>query len=522
MLRYNRFIAVAGLVGSIAFIQAATENADFKSPGEWMFAEVRAENAVVQVSMQGTGFNWIDPYKSPEQREGFGSGFFIDTEGHLLTNYHVVAGAKSVFIMIPGVGRRLLAVSIVGVCPDLDVALLKLTPESYKSVIDTCGPINALEFSDSDKLYSSQDVLALGFPLGFHTRKSTTGSIGGRDFLHGQSLVHITAPINPGSSGGPLLNKEGKVVGITSASIVDAQNYNYIVPINDILIILKDLYKTPLVRLPGLSVGANRTTEAHARSLKNPLPAGAYVNNVLNHSMEEKAGIKVGDMIYKIIIDGAHYQLDEFGDVAVPWRKGEKISVEELLSRCRIGDPFAVIVYRAGERRELSCIFEQSVLPTVREIYVEYEPNEADYEIFGGIVVMQLRDNHVRLFEKAPQLDNLREFRDCARPVNRSKPALVITRIMPGSQAHLTECLMTGFILDKVNGRKVSTLKELREALILSTKNNAIALHVKDQYATVLDLSKVLRDEERLSRDFVFPITDTVKKLMATSKKRRA
>lgn len=487
------------------------------SVSEWAIAEARAENAVVQLWVQGTEFNWMDPYKSPDHRAGAGSGFFIDKEGHLLTNYHVVAGARSVFITIPGVGRHPLEVSIVGVCPDLDVALLKLTPQSYTIAVEACGGINALEFGNSDVLYNNEHVLALGFPLGFHTRKGTTGTVGGRDFINGQPLVHITAAINPGNSGGPLLNKVGKVVGINTGGWAETEGYNYIVPINDVLIILSDLYKTKLVRRPEIAIGANHTTEAHAQSLHNPIPAGLYVHYVTKNSVEEKAGIAVGDMIYEIAVNNVAYKVDEFGEVSVPWRKGEKISTAELLSRCRIGDPITVVLYRSGERKVLHFTYSTSQLPSVRRVIIEYEPEEADYEIIGGLVIMQLRLNHVMAFEKSPNMGGLKEFRDCARPTNRSNPALVITTVFGGSQADLSQSLTAGFILDTVNGKKVTSLKELRDALLLSAQTKEIAIQTKDKYATVLDLRKVLQEEERLSRDFIFPISETVKKLIASS-----
>lgn len=491
------------------------------SPSEWVMAESRAENAVVQLWAQGTEFNWLDPYKSPDQKAGVGSGFFINKDGYLLSNYHVVAGAKSTYITVPGVGRHPLEVFVVGVCPDLDIALLKLTPESYKIVLENCGSINALEFGNSDLLYNNERVLALGFPLGFHTRKSTTGTVGGRDFINGQSLVHITAAINPGNSGGPLLNKEGKVIGINTSGWDNAEGYNYIVPINDILIILDDLYSHKLIRRPDLGIGANRGTQAHARALKNPLPAGLYINFVMKDSMEDRAGMKSGDMLYELSVKGVRYAVDEFGEVSVPWRKSEKISVEELLSRCHIGDQLGGVLYRNGEKKEFHCKYETTALPAVREIFVENELPEVDYEIFGGVVVMQMRLNHLKAFEKVSSLAGLREFKDCARPSNRSKPALVITRVLVGSQADLTGCLTSGFILNTINGKEVTTLQQLRDALALSAQTGEIAIETKDKYATVLDLEKVMQDEERLSRDFMFPISETMRKLMRSMVNRK-
>ena len=81
--------------------------------------------------------------------------------------------------------------------------------------------------------------------------------------------------------------------------------------------------------------------------------------------------------------------------------------------------------------------------------------------------------------------------------------------------ADLCECLAQGFVIDKVNGKPVTTLQEFREALLLSAKTNEIAISTKDKYVTVLDLEKmVLADEVRLARDFKFPLTKTIYKLM--------
>ena len=73
--------------------------------------------------------------------------------------------------------------TIIGVCPDFDVALIKLTKESYDTIKDEIGDLNTLEFGDSDELYNTQPVLALGFPLGMRTIKSTVGVVAGRDFI---------------------------------------------------------------------------------------------------------------------------------------------------------------------------------------------------------------------------------------------------------------------------------------------------------------------------------------------------
>lgn len=504
-----KFVAVTSI---LCMSLAHAEGAD-----EWVRAEERTANGVLQVWVQSTKFNWLEPYKSPTQGKSAGSGFFIDSEGHLLTNYHVVEGALKVFVCIAALGRRQLSADIVGVCPDLDIALLKLTPESKAIIVHECGALNVLEFGDSDALYSTQPVLAIGFPLGMRTVKCTAGNVAGRDFLDGRSLIHITAPISPGNSGGPLVDREGKVVGINTGHWENAQNYNYIVPIQEVRVVLNDLYTTPLVRVPEFGIGANRGTEAHARSLENPVPSGIFINEVLENSFEKRAGIEVGDMLYGVTLKGKQFAIDEYGDVKVPWRKDQKISLFELLSRCRVGDEVVLTVYRNGCRIDVPVIFEMAHLNPVRSIFVEFEPHEIDYEMFGGLVVMQLRENHLELLSKEQRLAGLKEFRRSGLSENRPKPVLVVTSILVGSEAALSECLMPGLILDKVNGKTVTTLDELRSALMLSKETGAIAIATKDKLSTVLDLEKVLTNEGQLAYDFKFPITKTVRKLMESA-----
>ena len=93
----------------------------------------------------------------------------------------------------------------------------------------TLGEIPYLPLGDSDTAYRSDRVLTLGYPLGQESLKSTTGVISGQE----RDMIQISAPINPGSSGGPLLNNKGEVIGICTSGINDAQNVNYIIPINE-------------------------------------------------------------------------------------------------------------------------------------------------------------------------------------------------------------------------------------------------------------------------------------------------
>lgn len=293
---------------------------------DWKDVEERSINTVAQVLAQRTSFNWLEPYKAPKQKENTGTAFFIDSEGTLLTNYHVVDHAKSLQVFIPSMGQKPVDADIVGVCPEADVALIKLKPEGVKAVRKVVRSIPYLKLGDSDSLFPTEPVLALGYPLGQRYIKSTVGVVAGRDYFDNKSFMHITAPINPGNSGGPLLNLDGLVVGINSAGVPGAQNIGYIVPICDARILLKDLKQTKLVRKPKLGIKYNATTDEHAELLGNPLPAGVYINSVDPTSQVAKAGLKVGDMLYAI---NGHV-VDSYGDVSVNWQSSSKVTLEEF------------------------------------------------------------------------------------------------------------------------------------------------------------------------------------------------
>lgn len=491
--------------------------------GKWQDLIEQAQNAVVQVWVQSAEFNWLEPYKSPEQKQGTGSGFFINNDGYFLTNYHVVRGATSLFANISCLGKKPLDVSIVGVCPDLDVALLKLSDVSLNLVRAQIGRLPCLELGNSDELYPTEEVLALGYPLGYRYLKGTLGAIAGRDFHQGRCYRHITAAINLGNSGGPLVNAQGKVMGINTwirtytqseKGLIPTQNMSYIVPINDIKTILDNLYTQKIIRRPEVGIGCNHATDEHTKSLNNPVPGGLYVNQVVKGFLADTLGIREDDMLYEIEWDGNRYAIDEWGDVIINWHGLIKISVEELLTRCKNGDLIKGVIYRHGQRMELSGTFDASPLLPIREIYPEYETEEIDYEMVGGAVIMQLRENHIQLLHQALPL--LRKY---AHIEHQGKNILVITRILPGSQMHMVECFYTGALIKKVNGKKVHTLKELREALMLSATSNDVSqrgnikILTKDKQCGVLSLQRVLQDEPRLAYAFKFQISDTVKKL---------
>ncbi|MDZ7816887.1 MAG: trypsin-like peptidase domain-containing protein [Planctomycetota bacterium] len=149
-------------------------------------------------------------FRVPEQTiRGTGSGFFVSAKGFIITNYHVVAGAEKITVNLAD--DRVLEAEVRGEAPNLDLAVVKVEGEGYPF----------LEFGDSDEMRIGETVLAIGSPFGYrHT--VTAGIVSAQAYVDMKNtqledFIQTDAAVNPGNSGGPLLNLEGKVVGVNTA-----------------------------------------------------------------------------------------------------------------------------------------------------------------------------------------------------------------------------------------------------------------------------------------------------------------
>ncbi|HRN77809.1 MAG TPA: trypsin-like peptidase domain-containing protein [Candidatus Dependentiae bacterium] len=479
----------------------------------WRPIQEKVENTVVQIFSQIAELDLLQPYKTPKQGTSSGSGFFINADGDIITNAHVIDQASAIWIQIPALGKRVLDVEVLGVSPERDLALLRLTPDSLQQIKDELGTVPYLKIGDSDKVLRSDEVLALGYPLGQQSLKSTTGVVSG--FEH--RWIQTSAPINPGNSGGPLLNTQGEVVGVNNANIPGAQNVGYAIPISQLEIILPDLYKVKLLRKPFLGIVFNNATDALTEYLGNPAPGGAYIVEVVSNSTLDKAGVKRGDMLYEI----NNHRLDIFGEMRVPWSE-DKVSLIDYVSRISIGEEIKLVVYRNGERKELKAIFEQAESQGVSEFYPGYE--ELDYEVFGGMVITPLTINHLQLLgSHAPGLAKYMDMK------NRNEPTLIITHIFPSSHLYRSRAVAVGSTIHEVNGIKVSNLHEFRNALQQKGDNKFFTMRLSDNVArrsenviVALEWDKLIEQEPKLAHDYRYPMTNTTKELLAAAQANKA
>lgn len=276
------------------------------------FAAESAVDAVVYVEVTAKAMQQyqLDPllryffgFGGDEPRERLrtscGSGVIIRPDGYIVTNNHVVANAEKVQVTLNN--NKKFEAKVIGTDPATDVALLK---------IEATG-LPALQFGDSDNLRLGEWVLAIGSPLGEQLRGTITAGIvsaKGRSMPErGQfkieSFIQTDAAVNPGNSGGALVNKAGELVGINTAIISETRaysGYSFAVPVNIVKKIVGDLIDFGTVRRAKLGVSMATMTDEIAEKMKLSFAKGVYIDEVLKGSSADKAGIKSKDIITAI------------------------------------------------------------------------------------------------------------------------------------------------------------------------------------------------------------------------------
>lgn len=275
--------------------------------------------AVVIVSANGvTDYSGI----IPKQVDGMGSGFIINEEGYILTNYHVIEGAKEVIVTLSD-GRDVKA-KVVNYDQNQDIAMLKLTDDSIKVPA-------IVELGNSDALKPGEEVLAIGTPLSKDFNQTVTGGLVSAVNRTVETstgvklnLIQTDAAINPGNSGGPLINTKGEVVGINTLKMSgEAEGIGFSIPINEVKDRIDSLSKPIL----NLGVSIREINEQLAKQYD--MEEGLYIIEVTEFSPAEKAGLKSGDLIVKF--DGQRIKtFDELRAIRDTKKEGDVVKVEAI------------------------------------------------------------------------------------------------------------------------------------------------------------------------------------------------
>ena len=260
--------------------------------------------------------DWFgNPFGLPdtEVQRSLGSGFVMDKAGYIITNYHVIGDAKDVHVSFSNSDS--MTAEVIGKDPATDVALLKVRASSRA--------LKALRLGDSDGIQVGDQVAAIGNPLGYD-RSITLGVISAlhRSLMSPQGtpidrVIQTDAALNHGNSGGPLLNAEGEVIGVSSAistGDTGAQGnigIGFAIPINTVKDVVAELKTQGHVDHPSLGVVTRPVTSSMARIFSLPVDRGLLVESVAPGSGAERAGLHGGTD--QVVVEGESYQLG--GDV---------------------------------------------------------------------------------------------------------------------------------------------------------------------------------------------------------------
>lgn len=251
-------------------------------------------NDIIRIPLLSNLFDII-PFKVPipYNSEGFslGSGFIINEQGYILTNAHVIHNATDIRVVLSE-GRKEYAAKIVGADRITDTALIHIEPDHLLTV---------LPLGNSDRLRIGEMVLAIGNPLGLR-HSVTSGIVSATERISPElneklvDFIQTDSAINPGSSGGPLVNLHGEVVGINTAVVSKAQSIGFAIPINTVKTVMPMLVLGKTER-GWLGVQAVPLMPNRAFELKYPHEGGVLVVAVEKDSPAEKAGMKPDDII---------------------------------------------------------------------------------------------------------------------------------------------------------------------------------------------------------------------------------
>jgi S1-C subfamily serine protease len=308
--------------------------------------------SVVNITSRVMTFDFF--YGSVPQ-EGQGSGFVIDKEGHILTNYHVIENAHDVWVTLHN--RKKLRATIVGTDKAHDLAIVQVKG----------ADLQPMTLGDSTKLQVGQKVYAIGNPFGLAgtlTRGivSSIRQVQEPDGMVIDEAIQTDAAINPGNSGGPLLNWHGEVIGINTmiaSNVGQSAGIGFAIPINTAKAVLNDLVTLGRVRRPALGIRTLPIDSELASEMSLPADYGLLIVQAVPGSAADRAGLRGGtDRAYL-----GNMPIMIGGDLIVAI-DGDKIESQQdlaqVMNKHRAGDTIKVTLYRGKKKLEVDVVLAEA------------------------------------------------------------------------------------------------------------------------------------------------------------------
>jgi len=385
--------------------------------------------------------NQNQPKEMPMQ-EASGSGVIISNDGYIVTNNHVVEGSKDIEVTLND--KRTFKAKVIGSDPNTDIALIKIDAKDLPVII----------FGNSDSLKVGEWVLAVGNPFNL-TSTVTAGIVSAKarniNIINSQmkieSFIQTDAAVNPGNSGGALVNTRGELVGINTAIASQTGSYAgyaFAVPVSIVQKVVADLRKYSVVQRAVLGIEIRDITSDLAKDKKLNTLEGAFVGKVGDESAAKKAGVKEGDIINHV--NGVEVKsVSELQEQIGRYRPGDKITItilrdnkEQKLNvelKNRQGST-GIVTAQSGEDDPLGGTYKELSDKTKQQIGFDFgvevkslsKGKLADQGIKPGFIILKINNQPVR------SADDIQEAYNAVVNNGESEKVLLIAGLYPGGK----------------------------------------------------------------------------------------
>ncbi|HRO57957.1 MAG TPA: Do family serine endopeptidase [Burkholderiaceae bacterium] len=370
----------------------------------------------------------------PEVPRGVGSGFIVSADGYVLTNHHVVDGAEQIYVTLSD--DRELSGKLIGSDQRTDVALVKIEAADLPHV----------EIGDSSKLRVGEWVVAIGSPFGLNNTV-TAGIVSAKSRDTGDYLpfIQTDVAVNPGNSGGPLLNMSGQVVGINSQIYSRTGGFmgiSFAIPIDEAMRVADQLRDTGRVIRGRIGVGIDVTRDV-AEPLGLPRTAGALVRSVERDGPADRAGVQVGDIILRF----GDRQIDKASDLprlvggTVPgtrvdievWRRGDqrslRLTVDELKPEASASaEGSGAQPGQTAPAQANSLGLAVTDIPDTRLAELRLKNGVLVEAVEGAAAAAGLREGDIVIAVNNTDVTSARQFDELVKKLDPSKSAVLLVR----------------------------------------------------------------------------------------------
>jgi S1-C subfamily serine protease len=435
-------------------------------------------SGVVQIHVEGHIEEDIQSVLNPAIRipgTWSGSGFFIkykNLEGYIVTNAHVARNAVKIEVSSMLTSEERFEADVVGLVKKLepDVALIKLSDKElvrFKRL--AIKDIEYLELREGSSPSRGEEIKAIGYPMGMVEPNISGGEI--TNFVSGSEYTterFVTdAAINPGNSGGPSVSKDGKVIGLNTAVMVDAENIGFITPAGFVKIIIDNLLQHNEPHFAGIGGKLQKNADNFNPLLKQSVAKGVIVARVKPGGFLEAAGIQHRDVI--ISINGVEF--DRHGIVIGKEGHFRHKNIFDVMKLIPIGDAVKIAYLRDGEINTTSANAMRNPAKAVVSCPII---EEREYlEVFGMII----QELSFDIIDAMHEVDANAQI-EMLQTTGQEKPVLVVTHIHQGSQADEMEWSV-GELIVKANEQEVHSKNELEEILD-KNKSGAVLLECRN------------------------------------------